>query len=339
MIQNGVTKEVAVSVVVPAYNVENYIEQCALSVLNQSYPCCELIIIDDGSTDGTPQILDKLADRNDCIRVIHKENAGVSAARNTGIDMANGEYIVFVDGDDYLAPDFIEYMVGMAKKTGSEFCLSQNCFTHKNECKTEKEELDVLNPADATALLLSPIVIVGCWNKMFSRQLLINERIRFATDLFYGEGLHFITTVAQRANCVAVGNQKVYYYRRNNALSATTKFRIESVYNGEKSIDRIENELTVSGDNVRDMLLLHRAMYNIGAITKLLNNNVKEQYLSDYKRWLKFNRANITRILSSKRISMYRKFLLLGGCASPSLMARLDVWRRKKIAADSVTGR
>ena len=95
MIQNGVTKEVAVSVVVPAYNVENYIEQCALSVLNQSYPCCELIIIDDGSTDGTPQILDKLADRNDCIRVIHKENAGVSAARNTGIDMANGEYIVF----------------------------------------------------------------------------------------------------------------------------------------------------------------------------------------------------------------------------------------------------
>lgn len=339
MIQNGVTKEVAVSVVVPAYNVENYIEQCALSVLNQSYPCCELIIIDDGSTDGTPQILDKLADRNDCIRVIHKENAGVSAARNTGIDMANGEYIVFVDGDDYLAPDFIEYMVGMAKKTGSEFCLSQNCFTHKNECKTEKEELDVLNPADATALLLSPIVIVGCWNKMFSRQLLINEQIRFATDLFYGEGLHFITTVAQRANCVAVGNQKVYYYRRNNALSATTKFRIESVYNGEKSIDRIENELTVSGDNVRDMLLLHRAMYNIGAITKLLNNNVKEQYLSDYKRWLKFNRANITRILSSKRISMYRKFLLLGGCASPSLMARLDVWRRKKIAADSVTGR
>lgn len=339
MIQNGVTKEVAVSVVVPAYNVENYIEQCALSVLNQSYPCCELIIIDDGSTDGTPQILDKLADRNDCIRVIHKENAGVSAARNTGIDMANGEYIVFVDGDDYLAPDFIEYMVGMAKKTGSEFCLSQNCFTHKNECKTEKEELDVLNPADATALLLSPIVIVGCWNKMFSRQLLINEQIRFATDLFYGEGLHFITTVAQRANCVAVGNQKVYYYRRNNALSATTKFRIESVYNGEKSIDRIENELTVSGDNVRDMLLLHRAMYNIGAITKLLNNNVKEQYLSDYKRWLKFNRANITRILSGKRISMYRKFLLLGGCASPSLMARLDVWRRKKIAADSVTGR
>lgn len=339
MIQNGVTKEVAVSVVVPAYNVENYIEQCALSVLNQSYPCCELIIIDDGSTDGTPQILDKLADRNDCIRVIHKENAGVSAARNTGIDMANGEYIVFVDGDDYLAPDFIEYMVGMAKKTGSEFCLSQNCFTHKNECKTEMEELDVLNSADATALLLSPIVIVGCWNKMFSRQLLINEQIRFATDLFYGEGLHFITTVAQRANCVAVGNQKVYYYRRNNALSATTKFRIESVYNGEKSIDRIENELTVSGDNVRDMLLLHRAMYNIGAITKLLNNNVKEQYLSDYKRWLKFNRANITRILSSKRISMYRKFLLLGGCASPSLMARLDVWHRKKIAADSVTGR
>lgn len=174
---------------------------------------------------------------------------------------------------------------------------------------------------------------------MFSRKLLNDKRIRFATDLFYGEGLHFITMVAQKANCVAVGNQKVYYYRRNNALSATTKFKIESVYNGEKSINRIEKGLTVSGDNISDMLLLHRAMYNIGAITKLINNSVKAQYLSDYKRWLKFNRTNIVKILGSKRISMYRKCLLLGGCISPSLMARLDVWRRKKIAADSVTGR
>ena len=335
----SVTKRAAVSVVVPAYNVENYIEQCALSVLNQSYLCCELIIVDDGSTDSTTQILDKLREKNDHVRVIHKENAGVSAARNTGIETAKGDYIVFVDGDDYLAPNFIEYMVSMAQDTGAEFCLSKSCFTRKNEGQTEKERLDVLTPAEATALLLSPTVIVGCWNKMFSRQLLIDKKIHFATDLFYGEGLHFITTVAQRANCVAVGNQKAYYYRRNNALSATTKFRIESVYNGEKSINQIENELTVSGDDVNDMLLLHRSMYNIGAITKLINNNVKKQYLSDYKRWLKFNRRNIVGILCSKRISMYRKCLLLGGCVSPALMARLDVWRRKKISVDSVTGR
>lgn len=237
----SVTERVAVSVVVPAYNVENYIEQCALSVLNQSYPCCELIIVDDGSTDSTPQIFDKLGEKNDHIRVIHKENAGVSATRNTGIDMAEGDYIVFVDGDDYLAPNFIQYMVGMAQETGAEFCLSMNCFTRKNENQAEVERLDVLTLSEATALLLSPTVIVGCWNKMFSRQLLNDKQIRFAMDLFYDEGLHFITAVAQKANCVAVGNQKTYYYRRNNAFSATTKFRIESVYNGEKSINRIEN--------------------------------------------------------------------------------------------------
>lgn len=117
----SVTERAAVSVVVPAYNVENYIEQCALSVLNQSYPCCELIIVDDGSTDSTPQILDKLREKNDHVQVIHKENAGVSAARNTGIETAKGDYIVFVDGDDYLAPNFIEYMVSMAQETGAEF--------------------------------------------------------------------------------------------------------------------------------------------------------------------------------------------------------------------------
>ena len=79
-------------------------------------------------------------------------------------------------------------------------------------------------------------------------------------------------------------------------------------------------------------------MYNIGAITKLINNNVKKQYLSDYRRWLKFNRTNIVYILKCKRISLYRKCLLLGGCISPVMIAKLDVLRRKRIAANSVIG-
>ena len=164
----SVTPGAAVSVVVPAYNIENYVEQCVLSVLNQTYPCCELILVDDGSTDDTPEILDALAEKNKIIRVIHKENAGVSVARNAGIDAATGDYIVFVDGDDYLAPGFLEYMVSMAQKTGAEFCLSKNCFTRKNESQSKNEKLDILTSAEATALLLSPIVIVGCWNKMFA---------------------------------------------------------------------------------------------------------------------------------------------------------------------------
>ena len=118
-------------------------------------------------------------------------------------------------------------------------------------------------------------------------------------------------------------------------MSATTKFKIESIYNGEKSINRIERELTVSSDKVKDMLLLHCAMYNIGAITKLIN---KKQYLSDYRRWLKFNRTNIVYILKCKSISLYRKCLLLGGCISPVMIAKLDVLRRKRIAANSVIG-
>ena len=327
-----------VSVVVPAYNVESYIRECVMSILNQTYPCYEVIVVDDGSTDRTLSIINEISKKNQSVQVIHKSNAGVSAARNTGIDAAKGDYIAFVDGDDYLSPDFIEYMVGMAQKTGAEFCLSKNCFTHKNELQTKIEHVNTLDSDEATAMLLSPTVIVGCWNKMFSRHFLNKNKIRFATDLFYGEGLHFITTASQKANCVAVGDRKVYHYRRNNALSATTKFKIESIYNGEKSINRIERELTVSSDKVKDMLLLHCAMYNIGAITKLINNNVKKQYLSDYRRWLKFNRTNIVYILKCKSISLYRKCLLLGGCISPVMIAKLDVLRRKRIAANSVIG-
>ena len=125
---------------------------------------------------------------------------------------------------------------------------------------------------------------------------------------------------------------------RNNALSATTMFRIKSIYNGEKAINRIEKELTVSSSDVSDMLLLHRAMYNIGAITKLINNDAKKRYLPDYKRWMQFNRSNIVRLLKDKKVSLYRKCLLLGGCVSPRIIAKLDFWRRKKIAEDSVSG-
>lgn len=102
------TEEPTVSVVIPVYNVKKYIEKCVLSVLEQTYKCNEIIVIDDGSTDQTPEILDAIASQNVCVKVIHKKNAGVSAARNDGIEMSNGEYIVFVDGDDYLAPDFCQ---------------------------------------------------------------------------------------------------------------------------------------------------------------------------------------------------------------------------------------
>ena len=97
-----------ISVVVPIYNVEKYLERCVESLRSQTYENLEIILVDDGSPDGCPAICDAYVKKDARIQVIHQVNAGLSRARNAGIDIAGGEYIAFVDSDDYVAPDFIE---------------------------------------------------------------------------------------------------------------------------------------------------------------------------------------------------------------------------------------
>ena len=128
-----------VSIIVPAYNVGRYIEECVRSIMNQSYKQIEIIVVDDGSPDDTPIIIDKLAAIDKRIVLIHQQNAGVSAARNAGIKASTGEYLVFVDGDDYIAPDFVEYMLRLVEITGGELCLSLNFYTKSGEKQVKKE--------------------------------------------------------------------------------------------------------------------------------------------------------------------------------------------------------
>lgn len=265
-----------ISVIIPAYNVERYIEQCVHSVENQTENNIEIITVDDGSKDLAGGIIDKLAAEDQRVKTVHQANSGVSTARNTGWEAANGEYVTFIDADDYIASDFLTYMLHLIREDKSDFALSLNCFTKSGKEQVEHEKNKIYAPEEAVALLLSPRDIVGCWNKIYRREFLNEHKLRFLADLFYGEGLYFITMVAQADNHVAVGNHKAYFYRRNNQTSATTKFKNESVYNGEKSIDRIEYNLTVRSKGTSHMLLLHRSMYYIGAIVKLEEYGVAE---------------------------------------------------------------
>jgi glycosyltransferase involved in cell wall biosynthesis len=330
------TSKFLVSIIIPAYNVEKYIEKCLLSILEQTYTNIEIIVVDDGSTDNTGQLIDNVSQQDSRVRVIHKKNAGVSAARNSGIEISTGDYLVFVDGDDYIAQDYIEYMLSLIENTDSEFCLSKCCYTKSGEKQTENEYIEKLQPEDATALLISPDVIVGCWNKIFIRSLIVNNNIWFSTNLFYGEGLTFITTVSQISKSVGVGNRKVYYYRRNNEDSATTKFDINKLYNGERALKNIRKQLTINSPKVITMLNLHLCIFSLGALVKIKSNRVEKEYLKDYKRWKSYIRHNVPKLIFNRETSVYRKLLLIGGCLSPWLMMKLDTTRRRYISANSV---
>lgn len=324
-----------VTFVVPCYNVELYIENCINSILLQSYKNIEVIPVDDGSPDKSGEIIDRMAIKDKRVKPVHKENGGVSSARNVGIEAASGDYIVFVDGDDYLAPDYTEYMIGMAINNDAEFVLSQNCYSKEGENQIVEDSIKCLSPEDATVLLLSPRIVVGCWNKMFKRSLLLDNDIRFSTTQFYGEGLLFITTVSQLANRTVIGNKKVYYYRRNNYSSACTKFNINNFYNGSSSIDIIEKNLKVRTPKVLKMLEYHRCQFKMGTVVRLLEAGKEKEYSEYYHECLTLVRKKTWDCLSLKGVSLYKKGLLVGTCICPWLMAKLDYRRRRLIQSNS----
>lgn len=325
-----------ISVIIPCYNVGKYVEKCIRSIMDQSYANLEIIPVNDGSKDDTPQILDSLAQEDSRIKIIHKNNGGVSAARNSGLDLATGDYVFFVDGDDYISNDYVDYMLHLANKDNADFVLSKNCFMQHTQPQLPNDHIETISSTKATALLLSPRIMVGCWNKMYKKIFLDENNLRFSTTLFYGEGLHFITKASQLANIVTVGERRIYYYRKNNDSSATTKYRIENHHNGEIAIDKIKNELLHPAPEVLHMIDIHKCLFCTNALIQTYANGLHNQYSDDCKHWKSIIRKSLPKLLISKRVSLWRKILVLGSVYFPIVYSRLNIMHRKRIAKLSV---
>lgn len=187
-----------VTVVIPVYNVEKYLDQCVKSVINQSYQNLEIILVDDGSPDSCPQKCEDWAERDSRIKVIHKKNAGLGMARNTGIENASGEYIYFLDSDDYIALDAIEKCYQLAEKENAEVVTFG--VIHVNS-KGEIEKVTIPKPekyvyagseVQDTFLpdLLAPDTATGkvtnlrmsAWASFFSMRLITENNWRFVSE-------------------------------------------------------------------------------------------------------------------------------------------------------------
>ena len=174
-----------ISIIVPIYKVEPYLRRCLDSIVNQTYTNLEIILIDDGSPDGCPQICNEYAARDDRIVVIHKENGGLSDARNAGLDICKGEYISFVDSDDWIADVFIEVMFKVLKDNKATMAISDFSrtsqtfsilFSHYDICHVE-----VLNHIEATKKLWSEYIstFTTVWGVLYKASLF--KHIRFPT--------------------------------------------------------------------------------------------------------------------------------------------------------------
>lgn len=208
--------ETLISIITPVYNTEKYLPECIQSVFNQTYTNWELLLIDDGSPDGSGAICDEYAARDNRVKVFHKENGGVSSARNVGLDNARGEWITFLDSDDMFEPQYLEKCLFYAKKYNIDiikFYFSGTYFS--NLTIDRQEEFSLLSINDYLKINLN-LGSIGLYKKNIVSVLRFNEKMKYAEDQLFNYEL------IQRAGNCGLINMPLYFYRANETSATKT---------------------------------------------------------------------------------------------------------------------
>lgn len=210
-----------ISVIVPVYNVEPYLHRCIDSILSQTFSDFELILVDDGSPDNSGRICDEYAARDSRIVVIHKENAGVSSARNAGLDVARGKYVTFVDSDDWISEAFFQQAIHSCEEHELDMYLAgfTRVMPDGNQCDSViHAEITCFSdelPQDVFADLLNKNYTAASMAKLIRKQLIGNAR--FDLSMNWGEDLKFVFGLLAQHMKLQATSQVVYYYRVGHA--------------------------------------------------------------------------------------------------------------------------
>lgn len=233
------SNQVKVSIIIPVYNVEQYISQCLDSLINQTLQEIEIICINDGSKDNSLNILKDYADKDSRIKIINKKNEGLSCARNDGLKAASGEYIGYVDSDDWVAEDFYEKLFIAAKKYNADIAAGNivRCgkLVRKYRIKYEKEELltDGLEKLKAAQIPKYNYV----WNKIYKRESLLKLDIPFPAGKVYEDIRWSIKVIYYLENLVTVPESNYYYRKNQNSIVSVTKKSEKNMKDGDEAVD------------------------------------------------------------------------------------------------------
>lgn len=219
-----------ISIIVPVYNVQKYLNKCVESIVEQTYKNIEIILVDDGSTDGSAELCDEWNAKDSRIKVIHQDSFGVSRARNEGLKVARGEYIGFIDGDDYAKTNMFEILLDNLKKTLSDISMCGYIIV-KNENEKIDKSTDELLILENNDMFFEDYNLYNgyTWNKLFKKSLLKN--IRFDEKTSMCEDLLFVTCAAIESKKSCFYNKGLYYYNIRNGSAA---FNFEENINLEK---------------------------------------------------------------------------------------------------------
>lgn len=254
-----------ITIIVPIYNVAVYMDRCVDSILTQSYRNLEVFLVDDGSTDGSAEKCEQWASRDERIKVIHQENAGLSMARNAALDVMTGDYVVMVDGDDYIAPDSITTLYNIIETTGAGIAAAGWClFDDGTEPAMDQNEGKVTTFTASEAIddvFYQHTLTNSACSKMFKADVFAD--LRFPAGMLY-EDLAVIFNALQAAGKVAHTTRLLYYYRQRTSGSITSSFsrkRTHVLDIMEQLEERVSDEAPQHLPAVRSRLL--SAYFNI----------------------------------------------------------------------------
>ena len=235
---------VKVSIIVPVYKVEKYLERCLGSISAQTFRDFELLLVDDGSPDRCGEICEAFAKTNDYTTVIHQANQGLSAARNNAVPHARGQYITFIDSDDFVTPDYLEYLVGLAEKYKADVSVGGRVYQYDDkepaEPKAERSS-GFLSPEEALIRMNYGIDFsVYAWGKLYRRELV--EKYPYPVGRLY-EDLATTYKIVSDANGVAYGTRQIYYWiQRSDSImhSGFNERQLDGLLSAEEQLHFIE---------------------------------------------------------------------------------------------------
>ena len=237
------TLQPKISVIVPVYKCEKYLVAGVDSILNQTFSDFEIILVDDGSPDNSGALCDEYAKKDSRIVVIHKKNGGLSSARNAGLDVAKGDYIAFIDSDDWVDKSFIETLLNAIESENADMSACKFCRTKGDEATREyfNEDVKVITEDKFFGVFTENSYAGYACNKLFKNTIIKNNNLRFDETIFNGEDFPFTTEYVYYVSKIAYVEKDLYYYffRETgimNTIRLTERF-VTILYAREKTLE------------------------------------------------------------------------------------------------------
>lgn len=312
-----------ISVIVPVYNVEAYLERCVESILQQTYAHFELILINDGSTDSSGQICDHLASQYENIKVYHIENAGVSNARNMGIQLATGSWVTFIDSDDFVTQDYLATLASAAEGLNVGFVIAplhhiKNGIVTDLPSHSEKTELWSTEET-MKELLMTTRTSFFPVAKLFKRDLLADEK--FNTNYHLAEDALFLTELLLKTRCSCVFIDKPVYYYDHREGSATTSVN-RYVFDTIEVYQQIIAQVSQAFPNLKYELINRECWSYITVYDKIIFTS-REEYQkekAELRNWIVQHRREIWK---DAYFTTFRKVAILSLVISPWLYKKI----------------